>query len=938
MSSFIEKLKLYLKMIFLNRRNTIVMFLGLGISLALISESLIFMYSFRYSAFQDFTQEPPTKQFTINVPSFNILEDKTTVLSNFQNITSEAIETAGLEERVVRADWFVKRGTMLYLGNAKKPDEGQIIPDFNLYAIPPDYFSALQEILYNGSLPKKSKDVLVVAKKTTIRSTNLTKLGQFPLYVPVFSLEGVEVVLDIGIPGAGNYVNVTGVVTSEDFNNIRGPLAEDFQAMADYFPDEFIITRYNNFINYIESIGYYPGHAGFTGRVTFNLDKIDAFNIGQEIQLLNRLSRELQREFAREGLDTNIYTELIPLLKDFQKEFIMFQLFGLLFITPIIGMALSLTSYSTNLMKRRQKRQISSMLQRGASRREVIFLLVAQVLEITLMAILVCVIIGYPFAWLMIKSNGFLNFSGTSKFPAINMIIFYSIVGSGFIFSSIVNAKNIWDMSKITTQEAYGEIKESKPLWETLFLDIVFIIVGIALWLIVKTQLKGTAAYSFAYGFGTTAPILLILGSILLATRIYPHFIRLIGKIGWKTPKINIIGLAAKRSLRRKGAVIRSLILISLTFTLIVSSIVTIHSYQDYDSEQAYYDIGADILIRNVDVSDDEVKEQVLGIEGVHSGTYLKATSQITTFGEITYSYLVLGINPEEFAETAYFESEYLRGESPEEFFGGLQSPLDVVMQEDQLNKIGSYTGDELSLIVEKYPQGEVNYTLDVVGIYKFLPRFFMEYPSNVGSVFRFTVIGNYDVVEELAYSSTSISGDMIVKVEAGYEINTVATTIEEELDRTVDSVDELKGTFEGSLRNTMLFGSLNAAFISSLFITISAISLMIIIQAIENEKEVVMLKTLGMSPKQLFSMFTTEALSVVIFGSIIGLATGIFSSQMLIELLTFETVIPPSEMVYPPLQIIIAFGMLFGISLLAAAFTSWMVFRKDTIKSIKQI
>ncbi|MHA1188022.1 MAG: FtsX-like permease family protein [Candidatus Heimdallarchaeota archaeon] len=121
----------------------------------------------------------------------------------------------------------------------------------------------------------------------------------------------------------------------------------------------------------------------------------------------------------------HVYSELVPLLEEFSKEFLIFQLFGLLFITPLIGMALSLTSYSANIMKRTQKRQISSMIQRGSSRREMLGLLIFQVVELTITAIVIALVLGFGFSWLITKSNGFLNFSGTSYFPAINMMILY---------------------------------------------------------------------------------------------------------------------------------------------------------------------------------------------------------------------------------------------------------------------------------------------------------------------------------------------------------------------------------------------------------------------------------------------------------------------------------------------------------------------------------
>lgn len=911
------------------------MFLGLGISLALISESLMFMYSFQYGSFEGFIQDNPTRQISISIDSFDLTNEPVAGVLRLKDITNTAIQNAEAEDRVKKVDWYLERGVFsVFYDNYNERES--IAPEFHIYGIPPDYFSALENILYNGSLIQGVGEFLVVAKQATLLRTNISDIGRHAVFTPIFGYSYQDVV-DAGIPVGGQYINVTGSIKKEDFLSINGTLADDFQAMADYFTEEFFLTSYTNFASIVKDLTYLSGYAAPIGRCVFKLDQVDAFNIPDEISIVNSLAQEFSICFQNDGYSLHVYADLIPLLEEFNREFLIFQLFGLLFITPIIGMALSLTSYSANIMKRTQKRQISSMIQRGSSRREMLSLLIFQVVELTITAIIIALVMGFGFSWLITKSVGFLNFSGTSYFPAINMIIFYIVVTAGFILSLLINLGNVWELSQITTQEAYTEAQKTKPIWERMYLDFVLIGIGIILWLIVRTQLQGLAAYAFAYGIGTTAPVLLILGGILLATRIYPRLIMQLAKIKWKKPAFEVVSLSAKRSSRRQSDAIRSLILISLTFTLVFSSMITIESYSHYDEENAYYALGADILIRGVDINSNTTKNTVNAIEGVSSSTYLKATSQIITYGDLTYSYMILGIDPIEFANTAYFENEYLNGEDPVEFFSRIQDDDDVVMQEDQLNEIDS-DGQTITMLFDKYPEGSKNRTLNIKGIYKFLPRYFTTYPDEGSTVFRFNILGNYANVEEFAYAFYSIGGDMLVDVADGYDIEDVAFAIEEELGRSVDNVMDLMGSFEGSMRNTMLYGSLNASFISSMIITVSAIVLMILIQSYENEREVVTLKVLGMSPRQLFGMFLSESLSLVIFGSIIGASLGVFSAAMFTEILTLDTIIPPTELQAEALGLSISFVLLFATAIAAAAITSWVIFRKDTIKAIKQI
>lgn len=936
MVKIIEKIKFHYNMIFLNRRNTLVMLLGLGISLALIASSLMFMYSYQFGGFTGFYQQVPPKQFTIAVSSYDITSEIGAGIPKLIEISDTAIETVELENRIDRVDWFLSRGLFTVV-DISDGNDSTYINDFNLYAVPPDYFSTLEAILYNGTIPQQIDDVIAVVDTATMEKTNISLMDTIPCYTPMFMMSS-EQVIATGMPEGGGYLNISGIITTESFNNVRGPMAVDFTAMSEYFSEQFMITSYTNFANFVTNIGYLSGMSLPTGRITFNLEKIDSFDLNNEIAQITQLAQELTREFEDEGYTLHIYNDLSLLLDDFRKEFLVFQLFGILFLTPIIGMALSLTNYSANLMKRRQKRHVSSMLQRGSSRQEVMMNLILQVIEMTISAILIAFVLGYLFSWLLTKSTGFLLFAGLAINPAVNLIIFFVVITTGFILALVINALNIWEMSTITTQEAYMEHQEKKPFWQKAFLDFFLIIVGVGLWIVVALNLDKPSAYSFAYGIGPVAIICLIFGGVLVVSRTYPVIINYFSKLSWKKKNFEIVGLAFKRSSRRKADSTRSLILITLTFTLIFSSIVTIESYQDYDRENAYYAIGSDILIHGVNVGNDIALDQISAMEGVQSATYLQITTQVLSYGGLVYSYQIIGIDPVGFANTAYFDKGYIPGNDPLDFFSKIVDDNDTVMQIDQLAQIGTQEGDTFEIVYQKYPLGILNRTLEIKGVYNFMPRFFNDYPKDDQTTYRFVIIGTYENVDIFTYSSFSSVGDLLVKVDPNYKIKEVASAIEEELGRSVKNVEDLKSTFEGSLRNTMLYGSLNSSFISSLIITISAITLMILIQAIEKEREVVTLKVLGMSPKQLFGMFLTESMTLVVFGAITGAILGTFAAYMFTEILTYATIIPPNNLVFKPLQLLLATSILFVTSIISAALTSWIVFRKDTIKAIKQI
>jgi len=915
MRNFIEQLKVYLKILSLNRRSTLLAFIGLGCSLALVSEGLIFTYSFQYGAFTDFTRTSTTKQLTLNLINFELPDDPRTVYDGFHNITDKVSKNLGIDDKIRRIDWYFEKNYLLEVELESTGDMIVIPEDIHLYGISFDYFSILQTLLFNGTLPEESNnptvqgDALVVAKNSTFQKTNLNELGRFSLYERVFG----------GYSYAGK-INLTGCIAREDFASYDGPNAFDLQAMLDYFTEEFMLICVDNFPDV---------RLKALCRYSFYLEDFNSLAINQEIQTINALIQEVQRELETAGYPLHIYDDLTPLLQEFRSEFFLFQLYGLLFLTPLIVVAIYLSNYSANLLKKRQRQHIASLFQRGAAQSSIWFMLGFQIVEVAFSSLIVGLVIGYPFTWLMLKSSGFLQFSSFGVYPAVNNIIFYTIAGLAFLLSFLINSKDIWVYRNLTVIEAQHEVQSEKSFWKKFYLDLLLLGIGIALWLLVRFELGTIAANSFAYGFGTLAPICVILGGILVSARLF-NFLNKIFAKRLMQRKSSILGFSMLRNSRRQKNATRGLILLSLTFTLIIANIISIESYKLYETESAYYSLGADIYVGNTNVYDENTLAALEAIDGVNNATYIFTTRQILTYGSITYSYLVVGINPERYAKTGYFENEYLDGKSPENFFKALVNQSDIIMQKDELAEMTTQSDYNITLYGEKYGVGIVSHDLTIVETYQYLPRYFLEEPDATEGRFRFTIVGSYSLVEEIAYSTTSISYEILIDIEEGYSISETAEDIEDLLKREVENVDEMNKWIGDSFHNRMLYGSLNTSVLFSMIIIVAVLALMVIIQLVENEKEIRMLKILGFSPKQFFSLFISESMLTVSFTIIFGLGIGSFAAMMLEDVLTIKTVIPESELVFPPLQILLIIFATVFTAIVTTTSTVGVLFRKE--------
>ena len=224
------------------------MFIGLGISLALIAEGMMFMYSFQYGGFTGFYREPPIRQFSIGISALP-LDDVTEEIDEIDAIVEATIVEQNLKERVDQIDWFLGRGLFLVADSLVEIGNWSIIPNFSVYGVPPDYLSALNSILYNGSMPQKTKEVIVVAPQATIETTNISYLDLVSVYTPVIGLPPptYEEIIEMGKPDYGTDINVTGVITSEIFTNPPSEVEDRINTLNEYLGDYCILTSYTSF-------------------------------------------------------------------------------------------------------------------------------------------------------------------------------------------------------------------------------------------------------------------------------------------------------------------------------------------------------------------------------------------------------------------------------------------------------------------------------------------------------------------------------------------------------------------------------------------------------------------------------------------------------------------------------------------------------------------
>lgn len=954
-----EKILLFFRMIFVNKKYTLVAFLGLGLSLSLIGTSLIYLYSFQFNAFNTYISENPQEQITVSptnmLNSFGIEE---TIIPDLNALVDDALSSNDLGSRVTNRMWINRRAVVVPFKDYNANNATELFAT-SLVGAPSVYFNILEKyLLPGGVMPSKINETIALIRSDRLENSNLS-MGIQNTYV-VYNLFNLWSGVFLGIPQAGAPLNVTGLINIYDIQSDVNISSENRDLLNNLFSvldsDELFLTYPQNLMRFTSGLTgppslVVPNEQSYIASILFKLDEIDAFKLDTEISNLISFTEQI-----RSSIETTDYTDevhidmdLLLILQSFSSEFTIFRIFTLLFMIPIISMALSLTAYSSNLVKKRRKRQLSLLGQRGASRTEIITMLLLELVIFTIIAVIMSFLIAYPYSFLILKSDGFLSFGGATIIPQVYVFIIEIILIAGFAGSLLVNIGNIINMSDLSQEEAFSEKSDTKPFWERFYIDVFFLVIGITFWVITSIQLRNAnVSIAFAQILGAPAPIIVIIGTILFVSRLYPLLTNWLSKVTWKIHKLELVSLSLKSLSRRRSATMRSLILIMLTFTMAITSIIIPDTYIDFDYENASYDIGADIVISGVSILDTDFRTAIEEIEGVTGSTYVNRLSYSPlSRGSVTYYNSIFGINTTEYADVGYFEKEYLPG-NIEKILEALDTPLkpgvaaNVLVNPLQTEAYDVGINDTFNIYYPYWSGGqprERNFTVNVVGFYNYWPTLYNNVPDPTSTNFRLGLITSITNIYSLTLDSTDVYTQLFIDVADNYIVEDVVDDINQlTFGRRIKDVDSEVTISRGSLRASVIYGALNSNFIASAVILIMAMTMMTVIHSLERTSEIGIMKTVGISPKQLFGYYFTESFSTILVGSITGILLGLFTSYMFMSIIAVNSFIPPWEMTYSPLKLIGTIFLMLLVSLVSSAIPGIIFSTRKEAEIIREI
>ncbi|NPD87569.1 MAG: ABC transporter permease [Asgard group archaeon] len=923
--------------------------IGVTLAVAIITQYVFFIYSYQYQAFGLYLSEEPRSYIQMELDYSYIIPSPSQYFS-IDGFANDALFFAGkeiedLDQRILDTELYFKRATFT---QTYDPVENEnTLPNMPLIGTEGGLRSHLSLQISNGTIPTEDFEALALVTREFYNHSSIRVNSTIPLYVPI----ALDKRASLQSPAAQTELNITGIVIIDevrDYTFGNSGLSIPLDVLFELEGGAAVVSWWKEAASVLHDIAVTGGLATLYEDLFYDVRLINAFNIQSEINILKLIIEELKQSYVTFGItELRVNSYLVNLMENFRDEYNLYQTFMFAFLSPIIVLTIILTVYAANLVRKKRDRQLTILTERGTRRREIGSYLALEALITGTISLFFGTFLGVPIAALLTKSSGFLSFGNTTiplKLELSSVII--ALLGSvGAII--LIQLFNTITLLKKRDIEDYGRIEKSLPIYYKYFVDLILIAFGIVTWFIFKMPALSNYQDQSAKFIGIPSIVLMLFGLILFVQRLLPLFARGLARITSKL-KMDIPSLSVREISRYQKSFARSSVIICLSFSLVISTIVVPSTYQDFNTDGAYYDLGADIVIRSFPIENENLKQNIRNLTEVESITVVRFIN-LHDEGDTTVTYSVLAINRTSFVDTAYFRSDFSDVEL-KDMLELLDTPLSVLVQQDELNILDDQVGEEKSITYTAYseefrlippitdPTMDLNLTISLVEKYKYWPNLVssISISNALGSFYHF--VADFSFLEHIYVSPLDVIDYLYIKVAEGYDIETTAERIGTIVTTgLIYNVEDEIYVKPDSPRSSILYSAINSTLIMSFAINVIILALFASIQLIDKSKEIATMKAIGISGGQLIKYYLSVYIALLAFTTILGIIIGYIASAMLMGVLTFTRNIPPYFLTIPVRQILTVIGLLLGAAILGATIPTITSTRQEIGTELRQ-
>lgn len=951
--------------------------IGLIFALGIISSTVIYVDTSRPTIFQDVLDRQsqyypaflgpskinpfPDYQASIFDISFNIslsnIKTRVSDLEDFfqQKVVSQASQF-NLEDKI--SSTFTQANLAgpllelnasfdLYEPNFPNQDDFELINiTLKAFELTDKIESDLKTLMISqgtGSLPTNNNEVLLL---------NLLPRNQFEISQDYNDNVSIYTHQNINDPPYSIWnkheYNVSGIIKTNQIYHDSTPNLVDY-LVDEGWGDVFIFVP--NLKEFSDPLIQYTknSYLQITGGLKLNYESFNPYTISEDLKIIKKFVIQLQSSITSDISDhiSASYIEISFLTEEsftiaiHSIEAVTFAL--LLYASPIILVTLFVANYSFGLIHRTVKQHIGILKTRGTSDLTIFTMQLLDFVIIVLISIFSSIVIGIPLSTLIIRTDYFLSFNNNSitqyviDVPNLVPILFWFGLFIGFT----IHLTRMYRLSKIAINETEIIIEQTEPYWYKHYLDVIFFFSGLIGTIIFNISVT---EQWFDLGpfilLGLPAPLLLIIGAILLFSRFFPIVLLQISSRIW-IKFGGMLSFAIKNVIRHKQASTRAVMLIAVLIAFLISFLSIPNSNIIWKTNQIEYEMGA---------------EGVGYVNGYDSVNYYN--SSLIHELETKYSNYFDGISPfmrirafgNQFAEilvinSSTFQNAVLFPIDPNSKYGLEQdmnllkennSAFNLLIQEKSMNYLNLNFEDDYiysgvvsegnvlnfkvkdsfnnwpTLYYEAFSSYQGENLYGVTSFDNFLKTNYSFVDSSfkldrVGFFFNFKNDVNQTLVAEWLNGNFSISMNLL----------------SDELESYFTSVDFLVQT-----------GQLNLNIIFSILIALTILLMFAWLQIIERRKEIFTERALGLKIYQLLLLFLVESLILLFSGIIIGSFLGIGLTEMFSIFITLGPTIPPYINYFAINLILLSFIIIIFLTFIGALIPAIYIIRQDISSS----
>jgi putative ABC transport system permease protein len=642
---------------------------------------------------------------------------------------------------------------------------------------------------------------------------------------------------------------------------------------------------------------------------------------------------------------------------------------------PIIILLAFYLFMVANLITDRQKSEIAVLRSRGASRLQILIGYLVEGVLLGGVAFIAGPFVGLFFTKLLGASNGFLEFVQRATLDAnLNQLAYqYALTAvAGSIIMTIIPAF-LATRASIVDQKRQSAREVTQTFWHKYYIDVILL--GVAIYGL--QSFKRRMHDMLALGLNSIdfkvdpllfiIPSLFLLGSALIALRLYPWLIRLIFWIGrkWWTSTLYMILLQVGRSTIKYQFI---MVFLSLTLATGLFSASAARTVNKNNEDKIRYMNGADITMK-VKWTSDEPPPSSGGPPGAAAPSAPKAPKVIQyveppfqpfallpeveaatkvfikedVYAEVNSKSLktrLMGVDTDEFGRVAWMRD----GLMDHHFYDYLNviasDPSAVLISKSLADELEAKVGDRINLSWMDAGLAQAN----IYGIINYWPGWnpnpaLISKDSEVKTDMPHLVVGHLSFIQDnLALEPYQVW----LKLKPQASLSSFYKALEEKAWPILELNDTRQALIKSKNEPFVLAinGVMTLGFIISILISLFGFLLYWILSLSGRTLQFGILRAMGISFKQLIGLLLLEQLLTSGAAILMGVFIGNLTNKLFVPLfqLSFNTAtqVPPFHVIFDPRDYIRLYIILTLMLLLGLVILGWMLSKIKIHQAVK--